>query len=312
MDKAVSIIIVTWNNLEYTKLCIESINRYTKHPYRFIFVDNGSSDKTPQYLSKIENTVVIKNSTNVGYSKAVNQGMEKVDSEYFCLLNNDIIVSEGWLENLVRIFESNKALEQLTTNSNTIIDKTTPFNGVSFDNWIDFKNSHLKWDPQRLFENYYKNNYDTFVKKVSQRFKGVMEIHESPPWFLGGWCVFMRSSVLKKIGGFLYDERFKMAFWEDVDLSWRTGLAGGKIGVAKEIYLHHFINTSATKLKVPAQKLSSRNMEVFMEKWESFILDFLKKKSGKKKEKLKDYVRIDSVLVRFVNYYGGKSIIEDW
>ncbi len=310
-DKAVSIVIVTWNNLEYTKLCLESIQKYTKYPYRFVFVDNGSKDGTISYLKKVENSTLIKNDKNLGYAPGVNQGVSRVETEYFCLLNNDIIVSNNWLTDLVQIFGSNPKFEQLTTNSNTIIEKDESFEGVSFDSWMEFKKKHPNWGPEKLFSKYH-SDYDKFVKKLNKEFKGFLESRQSPTWFLGGWCLLMRRSILPKIGGFLYDERFKIAFYEDVDLSWRVGQVGGKLAVAKEVYLHHFINTSADKLTKPAGEIASENRDRFVKKWEDFILRHMKEKSEGDKMKLRKLILSDYVLQRVAAYYAVEKIMESW
>jgi GT2 family glycosyltransferase len=76
-----SIVVVTYNNLAYTQLCIESILRNTEYPnYEIIVVDNNSSDDTPDYLHALEQTCsnvrVVFNDENCGFAKANNQGIE--------------------------------------------------------------------------------------------------------------------------------------------------------------------------------------------------------------------------------------------
>ena len=48
-----SIILVTHNQLEFTRLCVESIERHTTEPYEFVFVDNGSTDGTVEWGKSI-------------------------------------------------------------------------------------------------------------------------------------------------------------------------------------------------------------------------------------------------------------------
>ena len=95
-----------------------------------------------------------------------------------------------------------------------------------------------------------------------------LEIGKAPTWFLGGWCLLLCTSILKKMGPYFYDSRFKIAFWEDVGLSWRISLAGYKLGVARWIFLHHFVNTSANKLTSSQLGVAKRNKEVSFKKWE--------------------------------------------
>ena len=102
-----SIIVVTYNNLPLTRLCLESIFRNTEHlNYEVIVVDNDSTDGTPEYLrlaaQQQERLRIILNQENRGFSKANNQGIAESTGEHIVLLNNDTIVPPGWLNRLVR------------------------------------------------------------------------------------------------------------------------------------------------------------------------------------------------------------------
>ncbi len=81
-----SIIIVTFNELEYTRQCVESIRRLTDEPYELIFVDNASTDGTVQYLESQPDAKVIRNSDNRGFPAAVNQGIAAAPEARFCCL----------------------------------------------------------------------------------------------------------------------------------------------------------------------------------------------------------------------------------
>jgi len=106
------IIIPVWNQLKLTRECIDSIVRYTRFPYRLIVIDNGSQRQTREYLEELtsNNEIpvnLIRNETNLGYVKAVNQGLRASCGDYICLLNNDTKVQEGWLEELINVAQSN-------------------------------------------------------------------------------------------------------------------------------------------------------------------------------------------------------------
>ena len=90
-----SIIIVTFNELDYTRQCVESIRRLTDEPYELIFVDNASTDGTVQYLECQPDAKVIRNSDNRGFPAAVNQGIAAASGSQVLLLNNDTIVTTG-------------------------------------------------------------------------------------------------------------------------------------------------------------------------------------------------------------------------
>ncbi|MGR9632912.1 glycosyltransferase [Bacillus cereus] len=90
-----SIIILTHNQLKYTKECIESIRKYTdQQEYELIVVDNASNDGTVQWLQQQQDILMIENAENMGFPKGCNQGIRKAKGENILLLNNDVVVTK--------------------------------------------------------------------------------------------------------------------------------------------------------------------------------------------------------------------------
>src|SRR5262249_10560773 len=101
-----SIIIPCWNQLEFTRQCIASVLRHTRGKWELIIIDNGSTDPTPGYLANLRDAAplpvtLISNSKNIGFPAAINQGLRCARGEYLVLLNNDVVVTEGWLDQLI-------------------------------------------------------------------------------------------------------------------------------------------------------------------------------------------------------------------
>lgn len=99
-EKSVSIIIPVYNQIHFTKKCVESIKLNTRESYEIIVIDNASDDGTDEYL-RDEGIKTITNNENLGFPAAINQGIKASVGEYICLLNNDIEVLDGWLEPLM-------------------------------------------------------------------------------------------------------------------------------------------------------------------------------------------------------------------
>lgn len=103
-----SITFACHNSVEYTKLCIESMIAHGTPLDRLVVVDNGSTDSTREYLSTIPLGKKIYNKKNLGCGLAWNQGALAFQSEWTIVMNNDVMVSVEWIENLINTAESQK------------------------------------------------------------------------------------------------------------------------------------------------------------------------------------------------------------
>src|SRR5581483_6415991 len=104
------IIVLTYNQLEYTRLCVDSLLRHTPQPFELIFVDNASSDGTVDFLRTIPNSKLVSNHENLGFAGGNNQGLAIAEGDFVVLLNNDAIVTPGWLDALLRPLERDPRL----------------------------------------------------------------------------------------------------------------------------------------------------------------------------------------------------------
>jgi glycosyltransferase involved in cell wall biosynthesis len=103
-----SIIIPCWNQLEFTRQCVIALKNHTRPPWELIVIDNGSTDGTGAYLSGVQDAAavpvtVIANGENRGFPAAVNQGLQEARGEFLVLLNNDVVVTDAWLDQLIAL-----------------------------------------------------------------------------------------------------------------------------------------------------------------------------------------------------------------
>jgi len=112
-DGLASIIIIPvpcWNQLEYTRFGLPALVRHTRPPREVIVIDNGTTDGTGidlagvQYVAPVRVTVVGK-AQNLGFPAAINQGLNVARGDYLVLLNNDSVVTDGWLNQLIALAE---------------------------------------------------------------------------------------------------------------------------------------------------------------------------------------------------------------
>lgn len=235
----VSIVIPTFNGLNFTNFCLESIRRSTIHPYEIIVVDNGSSDGTVEFLRKQENIILIENGENRGYPTACNQGLEKSSAPYVLLLNNDVVVTEGWLGRMFQGFFNDPEVGLIGPRSND----SAGFQWVSNPDYRSL--DELEGYAQRL------------KKSAARQFRQVD--------FLSGFSLLIDRRVIERIG--LLDERFGVGNYEDQDFCRRAQNAGFKMLVANEVFIHHFGSQSFVENDIPYKQILEENRRKYELKW---------------------------------------------
>jgi GT2 family glycosyltransferase/glycosyltransferase involved in cell wall biosynthesis len=243
MSPTASIIVLTYNNLHYTCQCLESIISQTTEPdYELIIVDNASEDSTPQYLEKFAdkhpNTTLILNSKNEGFARGINQATAAAQGEYLVFLNNDTIVTPGWLEGL---------LKYLQDPSVGMVGPVTNNSG----NETRIKVNYTDLDGMESFAREYTNLH------LGQSF----EISMLP--FL---CVALQRATWEDVGSL--DERFGMGMFEDDDYSLRLKAKGYKLLCAEDVFIHHWGSAGFSVVGFKKYwQLYLKNLEKFESKW---------------------------------------------
>jgi len=110
----VSIIVPVHNGIEFTKRMIKSLKNIFYHNYKIIIVDDGSTDKTYEKVKDYnKDIIIIKGNGNLFWSGGVNKGIKhalnKLNTDYILLLNNDNLVEKNFLNELVKTAQKNEA-----------------------------------------------------------------------------------------------------------------------------------------------------------------------------------------------------------
>lgn len=234
-----SIIILTYDNLKYSKLCIESIRKYTKkNTYEIIVVDNNSRDGTVQWLKEQNDLKVIYNSNNMGFPKGCNQGIEIAKGENILLLNNDVVVTYSWLDNLVKCLYSSDDIGAVGPLTNRCSNyQAIPIRYENLDEMSTFAKKFNVSNP----------------KKWEERLR------------LIGYCFLMKKKIVDKIG--LLDEIFTPGNCEDNDYSLRIRKAGFRLILCKDTFIHHFGSVSFKKNPKEFKAVLRINNGKFKDKW---------------------------------------------
>ncbi|MGL5271785.1 MAG: glycosyltransferase [Selenomonadaceae bacterium] len=246
--KKTSIVILSYNTYEYTKLCIDSIRKYTEAgTYEIIVIDNASTDGSVSWLEQQKDLRCIYNKENLGFPKGCNQGMKIASGSEILLLNSDTIVTPHWLEQLVYALYSDEkigAVSCVTNSCSNMQQIEVPYKDLA--GLFDFAKQYNRTDE----------------KKWEKRLR------------LVGFCFLLKYSVYEKIGGM--DEIFTPGNYEDDDYSLRIWEAGYSLLLCKDTFIHHFGSMSfqqsfgTVEMNEKQKKYADclkRNFELFSKKW---------------------------------------------
>lgn len=228
------IVIPIWNQPERTHRCLESILAETTEPVRLILIDNGSESPTRELLDRFQVTSrypvqIIRNKENLGFIRGVNQGIRASNAPWICLLNNDTVVSPGWMTELLRVGQGNPSIGLINPTSNSL-----GFNAGT--------------TPLADYARLLKSASGTWTELTTAL----------------GFCLFSRRSLYDQVG--LLDESFGMGYFDDDDLSRRVRKTGLLCVRACASYVYHEEQVSFKEL--PGwQKTFEENRSKFQERW---------------------------------------------
>ena len=244
------------------KKCVQSVLDHTKVKSRLIIVDNDSRDpEVGKYLREISGneTVEIKkvfNTENKGFAAGMNDGLRLSDAPFVCLLNNDCVVTEGWLTELAAIAGKRSDIGLVNPQSNTF--GSSPDGDSSID-------AHA-----------------SFLSKKKGKY---VELGSA----IGFACIIKRE-VLDSIG--YLDEAYRGVCYEDTDFSARACKEGFISVMAEGAYVFHVEQASRRGLK-GKKEVYRRNREIFENKWGKLLRVFyLDSSDGNKENALKSYEKL--------------------
>jgi len=103
-EPLLSVIVLSWNQLDLLQRCVQSLRQHTDVPYELILVDNGSGGETPRYVEQAADVAVL-NEINLGFSAGFNGGLALARGRYVCFVNSDTKMPAGWASRLAATLE---------------------------------------------------------------------------------------------------------------------------------------------------------------------------------------------------------------
>jgi len=241
-----SIIIPVCNQLPYTQQCLAGLAATTDPvQVEIIVVDNGSTDGTAAFLNEAQKQhwarsqsqgvfMIITNSENLGFAKACNQGLTDAVGSNLILLNNDVILCEGWLDRLLDCLHSAPEVGLAGPVSNNVSGPQqvpVPYNTVA-----EVGGFGWDWGMAHAGE---RVRLDRLV----------------------GFCLAIKREVVEKVG--VLDERFGLGTYEDDDYCLRVRQAGYTNMVARDCFIHHFASVTFKGEGLDMAAMQKTNQRLF-------------------------------------------------
>lgn len=209
----VSIVILNWNGLNDTKVCLDYVRKLDYKEKEIVLVDNGSSQKEKDYLAREDGIIFVSNPTNLGFTGGHIKGLEHCSGDFIFLLNNDAVVKSNYITEALKDFDD-------------------PNVGIVGGRAYFWDERHAILDENNPFYTYQNIDIHTaeaFMQTTDQGIK--QEVNN-----LSGSAIIVRKSAIDKVG-YLYKPFF--AYFEETDLASRMKRANYKVLYDPGLHIWH-------------------------------------------------------------------------
>jgi GT2 family glycosyltransferase len=241
---SISVVVVSYDGLPFNRLCLETVLAHSgEDDLELIVVDNGSTDGTPEYLTRLgaadARVRILLNGRNTGFSAACNQGLGLAGGEHLVLLNNDTMVPPGWLPRLVAHLRNPEV---------GLVGPVTNRIG----NEAEIETDYRRW-----------GEFLDFAARRAHEFAGNWIELRSPAMF----CLALRRETFVRLGPL--DERYEVGLLEDDDYADRARAAGYQQRCVEDVVVHHFGEASFGQLVADGKygRILRANQARYAEKW---------------------------------------------
>jgi GT2 family glycosyltransferase len=199
----IAVVILNWNGKQLLEKFLPSVVKYSTEADVYV-ADNASSDDSVSFVKKrFPNVSIIQNKVNGGYAKGYNDSLKHVEADIFCLLNNDVEVTENWLLPIKQEFSQNE--------STAIIQpKILDFKNKAYFEYAGAAGGFI----DKYGYPYCRGRIFNHIERDIGQYNDACNI-----FWASGACLLIRKSVFVKLQGF--DESF-FAHMEEIDLCWRA------------------------------------------------------------------------------------------
>lgn len=233
----VSILMPCCGMLEYTRLCVPSVLKYSRPPFELIFIDIGSLDGTAEYLAGVAAAAqvhvdVVRTESDLGIPEACKDALGRARGEYIVLLNNDTVVTSGWLNQLIGLVNMAPAVGMVGPMSNyaappQLVDSVPYRLGPRVQ-------AHSEDGRSPPLGSADVQAVERFAREYREQHKGKWLQVER----LGGFCLLLKREALAKIGSL--DAWTDLSLFDTDILSAKAREAGYTLACCRDLFIHHF------------------------------------------------------------------------
>ncbi len=239
----VSVIIPVFNQFQFTQACLASVRQHLdEQALEVIIVDDGSTDETVASAPLIEGTVYLRSPSNVGFVASCNWGATRARGEYLVFLNNDTMVTEGWLSTLLATFQDESSAGLVGSK-------------------LIFPDGRLQEAGGIIWNDASGWNYGKFDDAGKPKYNYLREVD-----YCSAACVMIPKALFERVGGF--DLRYAPGYYEDTDLSFKVRQSGYKPLYQPLSEVIHFEGaTGGRDLSSGAKRHQEANRMTFAASW---------------------------------------------
>ncbi len=244
----VAVVVLCWNGRKFLEEFLPSLIEHHTNGSDIVVADNFSTDDSVEFVKKnFPGVKIIQLAKNFGFAEGYNVAIRQIESEYIILINQDVAVTQNWLQPLLSVIESDPGVGAVQPRVHAYLKRSHFEYAGAAGGWID--KYGYTFCRGRIFDS---------MEEDKGQYNEPSEI-----FWASGACMIVRKKLYEELGGLDAD---LFAHMEEIDLCWRMKNAGYKIMYTPDSVVYHLGGGSLPRGNAFKTYLNFRNNLVIMAK----------------------------------------------